>query len=60
MVIRENGLIIQNLKTSVHVLRSFADGIRMEQLLSVLSGKVKRAVTSIGRNDNFYAATLMN
>ena len=30
MVIRENGLIIQNLKTSVHVKRSFADGIRME------------------------------
>ena len=41
---------IQNFKACVHDKGSFTDNICMEQLLSMLSGEVKRTVFSIERN----------
>ena len=41
---------IQNFKACVHDKGSFTDNICMEQLLSMLSGEVKRTVFSVERN----------
>lgn len=41
---------IQNSKACVHDKGSFTDNICMEQLLSMLSGEVKRTVFSIEKN----------
>ena len=41
---------IQNFKACVHDKGSFTDNICMEQLLSMLSGEVKRTVFSIEKN----------
>ena len=41
---------IQNFKVCVHDKGSFTDNICMEQLLSMLSGEVKRTVFSVERN----------
>ena len=49
---------IQNFKSCVHDKRSFNDSIRMERLISVLDGKAKRLVTSVGQSGIFYASAL--
>ena len=49
---------IQNFKSCVHDKRSFNDSIRMERLISVLDGKAKRVVTSVGQSGIFYASAL--
>ena len=49
---------IENFNIMVHLKATFNETIRMERLLSVLRGEVKRSVESIGRNSIFYATTL--
>ena len=49
---------IDSFKTRVHVKVLFNDSMRMERLHSVLDGIAKKAVSSIGTNSIFYAATL--
>ena len=49
---------IENFKTRVHTKPTFNDTMRMERLISVLRGEVKREIESIGTNSMFYATAL--
>ena len=49
---------IENFKTHVHTKPTFNDTMRMERLISVLRGEVKKEIESIGTNSMFYATAL--
>ena len=48
----------QNFKHRVHNKISFSDSVRMDRLLNVLDGEVKRTVSAIGQDGLFYASAL--
>ena len=49
---------IENFKTRVHTKPTFNDTMRMERLISVLRGEVKREIESVETNSMFYAKAL--
>lgn len=49
---------MENFKSRVHLKVSFDDNTRMERLISVLDGEVKKAVLSIGATGISYASAL--
>ena len=49
---------IENFKACAHTKPTFNDTMRMESLISVLRGEVKKEIESIGTNSMFYATAL--
>ena len=49
---------IENFKTRAHTKSTFNDTMRMERLISVVRGEVKKEIQSIGANSMFYPKAL--
>ena len=49
---------IDNFKTCVHNKAIFTDSVRIERLISVSEGNMKKAICSIGTQSTFYATAL--